>query len=101
MTIEDLTIGYGPDVSLLRDLNLQVQSGQRVVLTGMNGTGKSTLLRTIVGQLPPLTGNVRLGSSVKLGYMAQEQELLDPASTALEKRKPRSCEIPIMMGTPR
>ena len=84
LTIEDLTIGYGPDVSLLRDLNLQVQSGQRIVLTGMNGTGKSTLLRTIVGQLPPLTGNVRLGSSVKLGYMAQEQELLDPASTALE-----------------
>ena len=37
-----------------------------------------------MGQLPPLTGNVRLGSSVKLGYMAQEQELLDPASTALE-----------------
>ncbi len=84
LTIENLTIGYSPDAPLLHDLNLQVQNGQRVVLTGMNGTGKSTLLRTIVGQLPPLAGHFRLGGSVRLGYMAQEQELLDPASTALE-----------------
>ncbi|MCB9420666.1 MAG: ABC-F family ATP-binding cassette domain-containing protein [Ardenticatenaceae bacterium] len=84
LTIEDLTIGYSPDAPLLRELNLQVQSGQRVLLTGMNGTGKSTLLRTIVGEIRPLTGHYHLGSSVKLGYMAQEQELLDPASTALE-----------------
>lgn len=84
LTIADLTIGYSLDVPLLRDLNLQVQSGQRVVLTGMNGIGKSTLLRTVVGEIRPLSGKIRLGSSVKLGYMAQEQERLDPASTALE-----------------
>jgi ATPase subunit of ABC transporter with duplicated ATPase domains len=84
LTIENLTIGYSSDAPLLRDLNLQVQSGQRVVLTGANGTGKSTLLRTIVGQLSPLAGQYRLGGSVNLGYMAQEQELLDPVSTALE-----------------
>jgi ATP-binding cassette subfamily F protein 3 len=63
---------------------LHVQAGQRIVLTGPNGSGKSTLLRTIVGQLPPLAGQFRLGGSVRLGYMAQEQELLDPDSTALE-----------------
>jgi ATPase subunit of ABC transporter with duplicated ATPase domains len=84
LTIENLTIGYSPDAPLLRDLNLQVQSGQRVVLTGMNGTGKSTLLRTIVGRIRPLSGQYHLGSSVKPGYMAQEQELLDPAGTALD-----------------
>ena len=84
LTISDLTIGYSPDAPLLHDLNLQVQSGQRVVLTGMNGIGKSTLLRTIVGETRPLSGKIHLGSSVKLGYMAQEQELLDLASTALD-----------------
>lgn len=84
LTIENLTIGYSPGAPLLRELNLQVQSGQRVVLTGMNGTGKSTLLRTIVGEIRPLSGHYHLGRSVKLGYMAQEQERLDPASTALD-----------------
>jgi ATP-binding cassette subfamily F protein 3 len=84
LRVEDLTIGYSPDAPLLHDLNLQVQSGQRVVLTGMNGIGKSTLLRTVVGEISPLSGQIHLGGTVKLGYMAQEQELLDPASTALE-----------------
>jgi ATP-binding cassette subfamily F protein 3 len=84
LTIDDLTIGYSPDAPLLGGLHLQIQSGQRVVLTGMNGIGKSTLLRTIVGEIRPLSGHYHLGSSVKLGYMAQEQELLDPTSTALE-----------------
>ena len=43
-----------------------------------------TLLRTIAGQLPPLSGQARLGGSVKLGYMSQEQELLNPEKTSLE-----------------
>jgi ATP-binding cassette subfamily F protein 3 len=54
------------------------------VLTGPNGSGKTTLLRTIAGILEPLAGRLRLGSSVRLGYMAQEQELLDPERSALE-----------------
>ena len=65
-------------------LNYQIQAGQRVVLTGANGVGKTTLLRTIAGELPPLAGRVRLGSSVRLGYMTQEQEMLDPSLTPLQ-----------------
>jgi ATP-binding cassette, subfamily F, member 3 len=84
LILENLTIGYGQDVPLLHDINAHVLSGQRIVLTGANGAGKSTLLRTIVGQLPPLAGQARLGASVQLGYMAQEQELFDPTSTALD-----------------
>lgn len=82
LALQDLAVGYG-DVPLLSSLNLSIRAGQRVVLTGPNGAGKTTLLRTIAGRLPPLAGQVRLGGSVRLGYMSQEQESLDPAATAL------------------
>lgn len=84
LTLADLTVGYEKKRPLLQNLNEQIQAGSRVVLTGANGSGKSTLLRTITGQLPPLGGQVRMGGSVKLGYMSQEQEMLDPGKTALE-----------------
>jgi ATP-binding cassette, subfamily F, member 3 len=53
-------------------------------LTGPNGTGKTTLVRTIAGKLNPLSGTLKLGVTVKLGYMTQEQELLNPNFNALQ-----------------
>lgn len=82
-SLDNLSVGYD-ELCLLANLNLIIRAGQRVVLTGQNGTGKSTLLRTIAGMIPPLAGRVRLGGSVRLGYMSQEQELLDPNGSALE-----------------
>jgi ATP-binding cassette subfamily F protein 3 len=80
--LDDLTIGY--ETPLLRDLNLTVRAGERVAVLGPNGHGKSTLLKTIVGAVPPLSGRVRIGASVRIGYLAQEQEILDPHGNALE-----------------
>jgi ATP-binding cassette, subfamily F, member 3 len=80
---ENLTVGY-PGVPLLSGVNLALHRGERVALVGRNGVGKTTLLRTIAGFLPPLEGRVRLGPSVKLGYMAQEQEDLEAAKNALQ-----------------
>jgi ATP-binding cassette, subfamily F, member 3 len=79
---EALSVGYGAHV-VLRDLNLHVRHGERIALTGPNGSGKTTLLRTVAGVLPPLAGASRLGAGVRTGYMAQEQEGLDPALNAL------------------
>jgi ATP-binding cassette subfamily F protein 3 len=80
---EDLAIGYDGQ-ALLEGIDLVLRYGQRVALIGPNGTGKTTLMRTIAGQLPPVHGIVRLGSGVRPGYMAQEQEELDPQLNALD-----------------
>jgi len=82
--LEHLSVGYNPTCPLLKELDLEVGAGGRIVLTGPNGSGKTTLLRTIGGQIPALAGQVRLGSSVRLGYMTQEQSNLEPQRTALE-----------------
>ncbi len=79
--LEGLSVGYAPESPLLSDLNLSIRAGERVALVGPNGHGKSTLIKTIVGELPALAGRVRMGPSVKVGYLAQEQEILDPNST--------------------
>lgn len=84
MRLEDLSVGYAGAEPLLTHLDATIRSGQRVVLTGANGAGKTTLLRTIAGLLPPISGRIHLGGSVRLGYMAQEQESLDPHLTPLQ-----------------
>jgi ATP-binding cassette subfamily F protein 3 len=81
--LEDLSIGYGSHV-LLAGLTQVLRQRARATLVGPNGTGKTTLLRTIQGSIPPLAGRVRLGPSILPGFMSQEQEELDRGLTALE-----------------
>ncbi len=81
--IRDLRMGFGERV-LFDDVNLHLSYGDRAVLVGPNGTGKTTLLRCITGQLQPWSGAIHLGRGVRLGYMAQEQETLDLSATPLE-----------------
>jgi ATP-binding cassette subfamily F protein 3 len=83
LILDSLAIGYD-GVPLLENLNMILGFGKRCVLTGRNGSGKTTLIKTIMKVIPPVNGQVRLGSNVKVGYMAQEQETLDPESTPLD-----------------
>jgi ATPase subunit of ABC transporter with duplicated ATPase domains len=83
LVLDDLSVGYD-EHPLLSAIYLTVRYGDRVALVGPNGSGKTTLLNTIAGRLTPLGGTVRLGSAVRLGYMAQEQDTLEPELDALE-----------------
>jgi len=67
---KDLVIGY--DEPLSQPLNLSMERGQRVVLTGANGIGKTTLLKSILGINKPLSGSVTLGDYLHIGYFEQE-----------------------------
>jgi len=80
LILQGMAAGY-EGVPLVRGIDRIIRAGERIALVGPNGTGKTTLLRVIVGELTPLAGQARLGANVKLGYHAQEQETLDPAST--------------------
>ena len=66
----ELVIGY--DTPLSSPLNLSMERGQKIVLTGANGIGKTTLLKSILGFIPPLSGSVTQGDYLEIGYFEQE-----------------------------
>lgn len=80
LTLQDVSMAFG-DRLLFEHVNLSLTHGQRVALIGPNGEGKTTLLKIVAGEVPPTAGQVQLGRGVKMGYLAQEQEILDPHST--------------------
>jgi ATP-binding cassette subfamily F protein 3 len=82
--LEQVSLGYPDQPLLLDNIDLHLRAGQRVVLTGVNGCGKTTLLKAIAGKLTPVTGKIHLGMSVRLGYMTQEQEMVNPNFSALQ-----------------
>ena len=71
--------------TLFEHFNLHLRAGDRVALIGPNGVGKTTLLRVIIGQLPPDTGSVIFGSNVDLGYYDQQQSGLHPEKDVLNE----------------
>ncbi|MDD4169636.1 MAG: ABC-F family ATP-binding cassette domain-containing protein [Desulfotomaculaceae bacterium] len=79
-----LAIGY-PGLVLAQGMDFEINRGERVVLIGPNGIGKSTLLKTIAGLLPPVEGNVRIGSLVQIGYYEQEHRGLNYDKSVLQE----------------
>jgi ATP-binding cassette subfamily F protein 3 len=64
---------------------MQVERGERIGLIGPNGGGKTTLLRTLIGQIEPLEGRAVLGHNVQIGYYAQTHDTLNPRATLLDE----------------
>ena len=76
-----LTVGY-PQKVVFRDAEIEVRRGEKVALVGRNGEGKTTLMRVIMGELDPFSGEAKLGHQVHTGYFAQNQEdILDKNET--------------------
>ncbi|MEF9951373.1 MAG: ABC-F family ATP-binding cassette domain-containing protein [Clostridium sp.] len=69
-TTNDLVIGY--DSPLSKPLNLTMERGQKIALVGANGLGKTTLLKSILGEIPSISGSVELGDYLQIGYFEQE-----------------------------
>ena len=79
---KDLVIGY--DEPLSKPLNLEMERNQKIVLTGANGIGKSTLLKSILGLIKPLAGEVEQGDYLEIGYFEQEMSQ-DIQTTCIEE----------------
>lgn len=78
---KDLEIGYD---KTLQKISLNVYRGQKIGIIGENGIGKSTLLKTLVGIIPKISGEFEFGHNVQIGYFDQQMALLDSEKTVLE-----------------
>ncbi len=82
-SLQEAEIGF-PDVSLVKDLNLNLYRGERIGLLGGNGCGKSTLLKTVAGELPLLSGGLEWGANNVISYFAQEADFTSPEMTVMD-----------------
>ncbi|MDO4620087.1 MAG: ABC-F family ATP-binding cassette domain-containing protein [Lachnospiraceae bacterium] len=72
---QDLVIGY--DTPLSRPLNLTMERGEKIAIVGTNGIGKTTLLKSLLGLIPSISGSVSLGDYLEMGYFQQEMDATD------------------------
>ncbi len=79
-----LNAGYEAVSPIVRDVSFELLRGERLAILGENGTGKTTLLKTMAGRLPALSGSLSTGHDVTIGYYDQELKDLDPKGRAID-----------------
>ena len=84
LEVENLTFGYPEQRLLYKDLSFKINGGERFLVVGENGVGKSTLLKLIMDNLQPQGGKIRYNEKTDIAYYAQELEQLDPEKTVLQ-----------------
>ena len=96
LTVNGLAKGYGGPL-IFRDVSFEVERGHRLIVMGLNGAGKTSLLRILAGQSEPNAGTFNLGHGVSLGYYAQEHEGIHAGTTVLSHMREYSdAEEPMM-----
>ena len=83
LSIESLTLAFN-DIPIFQDLSLLLQYGERVALMGGNGAGKTSLLKVCLGEISDFSGVVKMGNSVKLGYLSQHYVVENEKETVIE-----------------
>lgn len=84
LTVEGLSKSYD-SLRLFSDIDFEIKRGEKLAIIGNNGTGKTTILKIITGSVNADSGDIRLGSKVKIGYYDQEMQLLDPEKTLFDE----------------
>ena len=85
LVLENASVGWDGKALYAPLEQLQIKRGQKLGIVGLNGTGKSTLLKAISEEIPFITGQARLGSQVKVGYFDQHHRNLDPRNTVFQQ----------------
>ena len=85
LVLENASVGWAGRALYAPLEQLQIKRGQKLGIVGLNGTGKSTLLKAIAEEIPFITGRARLGSQVKLGYFDQHHRNLDARNTVFQQ----------------
>ncbi|WP_302176061.1 ABC-F family ATP-binding cassette domain-containing protein [Limosilactobacillus ingluviei] len=93
LTVKDLKIGYH-DQPLAGPFSFTETKGQRIGIIGPNGIGKSTLLKTLLHKLPVISGEIKFGVGLQIGYYDQEQQQLHPEKTVLDEVWDDHPEVP-------
>lgn len=94
LTVEHVSVSYGAQ-HVLRDMNFITRRGDRIVIVGRNGAGKSSLLRCLAGTQTAQAGVITFGANVTVGYFAQESEQLDFTKTVLENLENSTVETEV------
>ena len=96
--LNNVSKGFG-DRQLIHDFSYIVLRGQRLGIIGPNGCGKSTLMNLLAGQLTPDSGTIEVGETIKIGYFAQEEALMDPNQRVIDYIRDVAEYIPTKDGS--
>lgn len=94
LKVDNITFGYNKNKKVIKNLSFELTKGEKLLILGVNGVGKSTLLKLIVGNLFPNEGSIIKNNKTTISYYAQEHELLDNDKNIIDNFEDTNLELP-------